>query len=60
MRKYKKGKPIKSLNELMKQDFVYVNDKITSHGWFGSWQMRYAQSLIKRGALYRAVKKEGN
>ncbi len=61
MRKYKKGKPIKSMNELMNQEFVYFNHKITHEGWFKSWSLRFAQDMIDRGALYKAVKieKEG-
>lgn len=55
-RKYKKGKRIKSLDELSKQEFIYFFDKITHQGWFGSWQVRLAQSYIKRGYLFRAEK----
>ena len=55
-RKYKKGKPIKSLAELYQQEFIYFQHKITHRGWFGSWQLSLAQSYINRGFLYRADK----
>ena len=57
-RKYRKGEQITSLDELMKQEFVYVFDKITHIGWFGSWQVRLAQNFINRGLVYYAVKNE--
>ena len=53
-RKYKKGKQIKSLDELSKQNFIYFFDKVTHCGWFGSWQFRLAQSYINRGCLFKA------
>lgn len=56
-RKYSKGKQITSLDELAKQDFIFVFDKITHGGWFMSWQFRLAKSYIDRGCLYYAIKK---
>lgn len=58
VRKYRKGKRITSLEELYKQDFVYVFDKITHRGWFGSWQIRFAQQCINRGILFYAHRKD--
>lgn len=55
-RKYRKGKPITSIDEMMKQDFVFFHDKITPAGWFGSWQIRFAVSYINRGCIYYAEK----
>lgn len=57
-RKYKKGERITSLDELVKQEFVYWNDKITHHGWFKSWQLRMTEDAIKRGIIYKAIKNE--
>ena len=54
-RKYSKGKQITSLDELAKQDFIFVFDKITHGGWFMSWQFRLAKSYIDRGCLYYAI-----
>lgn len=56
VRKYRKGGKITSLEELYKQDFIYVFDKITHRGWFGSWQIRFAQQCINRGVLFYARK----
>ena len=57
-RKYHKGEPITSLDELAKQDFIYFCDKITHHGWFKSWQFSLAERYIQRGVLFYAVKNE--
>ena len=54
-RKYRKGEPIKSLDELEKQKFIYFYDKITHRGWFRSWQIRLALLYIQRGCLYYAI-----
>lgn len=59
-RKYHKGGKITSLDELAKQEFVYLFDKITHHGWFNSWQVRLATMYIERGVLYYAVKIGGS
>lgn len=56
--KYRRGDRITSLDELVNQEFVYWNDKITHHGWFGSWQLRMTKMAIERGIIYKAIKKE--
>ena len=53
-RKYRRGKQIMSLDELSKQEFIYLNDKITHCGWFMSWQFRMTKRFIERGFLYYA------
>ena len=53
-RKYRKGEKITSLDELVKQEFVYFRDKITHIGWFCGWQLRLAHNYIIRGCLYYA------
>ena len=57
-RKYRKGEKLTSLDELAKQEFIYVFDKITHRGWFGSWQFSLALRYINRGCLYYAEKME--
>lgn len=47
-RKYKPGGYIISLDKLMKQEFVYCAGKLVHKGWFGSWQLRYANSELIR------------
>ena len=59
-KKYKKGKQITSLDDLMKQEFIYCFDKITHCGWFGSWQISLAQRYIDRGWLFYAEKIGGD
>lgn len=56
-RNYTKGEPIHSLDELLKQNFIYFYDKIYHIGWFGSWQLRFTQHQLNRKVLYKAVKK---
>lgn len=56
--KYRKGDPITSLDELNAQECVYCFDKIQQRGWFRSWQISLADHYIKRGALFKAVRKE--
>ena len=59
-KEYKKGIPITSLDQLMKQEqvlFIPLN-KVFSYGWFASWQMQYALNLIKGRALYTVDKSE--
>ena len=53
-RKYRKGDRITSLDELMKQEFVYFHDKILNYGFFGSWQIRLVQFYIQKGILFYA------
>jgi hypothetical protein len=58
-RKYSKGEPIKSLDELVAQEFVYWNNKITNKGWFLSWQINMALRAIRRGdVIFKAIKNE--
>lgn len=58
-RKYRKGGHILSLDELVKQDFVYWHDKIHPRGWFLSWQLRMtARAIGENGCIYYAIKEE--
>ena len=56
--KYKPGRYIISLDDLMKQEFVYCAGKLLHKGWFGSWQLRYANSEIARLRIREAVRTE--
>jgi len=55
-KKYAKGEPITSLDELMKQDVVFWFNKVVPKGWFQNWQMRLAQSYVTYKHLFKAVK----
>jgi hypothetical protein len=57
-RKYRKGDKITSLDELVKQEFVYVHGKITHVAWAKSWQVSLALMYIERGSIYYAEKIE--
>lgn len=57
-RKYQMGERITSLDELVKQEFVYCHGKITHAGWARSWQIGLALRYISVGALHYAVKLE--
>ena len=57
MKKYSKGEPIKSLDELVQQEFVYWNDKITQKGWFIGWKINMALNAIQSGnTIFKAIK----
>lgn len=47
---------INSLNELMKQEFVYCNLKILHHGRFSSWPLRLAKTYIDKKSLIKAIR----
>lgn len=57
-RKYRKGDPVNSVNELLDQEFVYWHDKIYARGWFLSWPLRMAYEAVKRGEIYKAIRKD--
>lgn len=61
--KYKTSKQIESLDELCKCEFVFHIDltglmKIYNHGWVCEWSLRYSQSLINKGQLFKAELKQ--
>ena len=56
-RKYRKGDPVTSVNELLDQEFVYWHDKIYAKGWYLSWPLRMAHKAVERGEIYKAVRK---
>lgn len=60
-RKYHRGGHILSLDELVRQDFVYWWNKITPRGWFLSWKFRMAANAIgEKGCIYYAIKEDEN
>lgn len=58
MKKYVPGRQIKSLDVLLRQEFViWAADnyaKTYHRGWVASWPLRSAQEFIDRGALFEA------
>ena len=59
-RKYKPGSYIISLDDLMKQEFVYCAGKLVHKGWFGSWHLRYANCALSRLRIREAKKFKEN
>ena len=57
-RKYRPGRQIHTLDELVNQDLVYFGKKITPSGWFMSWQLRLTTDYLNRGWIRSAVKIE--
>ena len=59
-RKYKLGRRIKTLDELMRQEFVIhkpknaPREKVYHCGWFWSWTIRATYLQVKSGSLYKA------
>ena len=60
MKKYTRGKQIPSIEELVKQEFIYVNNTITHRGWFMSWQISLAKRFLESGCLFYAEKIGGD
>ena len=60
--KYKRGKKISSLDELMQQRFVIFEQdgiaKIYHSGWFTGWPLRLAKRYCETGVLYQVVSTE--
>lgn len=58
MKAYRPGDKITSLDELMKQELVYFNHKITNKGWFQNWQIGWANHYMQRGFVRKTIKIE--
>ena len=52
---WKQGK-IMTIDDMMKEDFIIVHNKVYHRGWFMSWPCRLAQIYIKHGFMYYAYK----
>ena len=57
-RKYKPGGVICSLDELLHQDFVFLNGKILHRGFFLSWSIHFILNSLGNGCLRYAVREE--
>ena len=55
MKKYRKGERIKSLEEMLAQEFVMCHDKVYHRAWVRQWQINLAEQWIKMGVLYTVV-----
>lgn len=55
-RKWRRGPKILSLDELVRQEVVFWNNKPQPHGWFMSWQFRMAaQAIGRNGVIFYAM-----
>jgi hypothetical protein len=54
-KKFKKGNPIRSLDELMKQKWVMWGDSPRHMGFVGSMQMRTVDRLMQLGYFSYAI-----
>ena len=52
---WKQGK-IMTIDDMMKQDFIIVHNKVYHRGWFMGWTCRTAQRYISWGVMYYAYK----
>lgn len=51
--KYRKGQPIRSLDELWMQGIVFFADKVVLRGWFQNWQLKMVtQQMFFRRIFY--------
>lgn len=50
-RKYEPDGRINSLDELVKQKFIFCREQLLNEGWFSSWQIRYALKEIEKGNI---------
>lgn len=53
--KYRPGRKVRSLDDLMRQERVYHCGRTTPRGWFRGWQIHYAWMQIATGRLRIAV-----
>ena len=56
--KFKPGRFVRSLNELVLQRAVYWHGHYTVAGWFKSWQVRYAINEIKGRHIRLVVERD--
>ena len=59
-RKYRKGAAIRSVDDLLKQEFVYFDDKIYHCGWVRSWQLGMVVRHMENGRIFYAIRKEND
>lgn len=57
-RKYKRGEQILSVDEIFNHKLVYVNHKITHIGFLCSQPARNVYNDVKKGRIFKAIKKE--
>jgi hypothetical protein len=56
MKAYEKGELITSLDEMLKQEFIFSREKVYHRGWFCSWPIIFAQGKIQEKQIFKAIK----
>ena len=57
-RKYKPGDVIGSLDDLIRQDFIFMNGKVYHRGFFLSWSIHFNLDQLGKSCLRCAVREE--
>lgn len=58
MNRYRKGGNIRSVDETLKQEFIYHINKVYHHGWFASWQARFLKEEVERGRIFYVIRED--
>ncbi len=53
--KFKKGKIIRSLDELMEQQYIFYKGKLYSREWFKFWELQIANQWVRKCRIYSAI-----
>ena len=56
--KFIRGEPIRNLDEMVKQEFVFWNDKVTHRGWFLNWNIHMALDAMEIGRICYAIRND--
>lgn len=57
-RKYRPGPVVESLDQAVKQEFLYMDSQIYHKGWFMSWPVRSFDGYIRAGRLRYAIRRK--
>ncbi len=52
--KYQQGERIKTIDELIDCEFIYLHHKVYHYGWYASWPLRLVVYYVRSGMLYKA------
>ena len=58
MNRYRKGGNIRSVDEILRQEFIYYINKLYHNGWFASWQTRFLKREAEGGRIFYAIRRE--
>ena len=58
MNRYRKGGNIRSVDEVLRQEFIYHINRLYHNGWFASWQTRFLKQEAERGRIFYAIRED--